>query len=461
MPARTLGNGLPLLGGTTEIQRIPFNFSSVSRLLQNSRNAMQHNFSIGLGSYTVAQHFKISPSIAYSEVWYAQKLRYSYSPVAQAVRIDTTYGFNRANTYSGSVSINTAFYGTIVRRGTHKIQALRHKVTPSLTFSAAPDFRDRNQPGAEILGSGYRDPYGISITDPTRLNAFSFNNFSNVLYNISTGGPQSQISFQLQNAVEMKVRDSNDTTGVNPFKKVDLFRNFDFSLGYDFIRDSMKLTPLTVVFSTQIAQKLTLNSGAQFSPYQRNSQGIEINKYLFESNPKRLLRLSTVNLSANYAFNPTTGKKRSVVRRAVAPSNDPTLGTVGGPNYYADYVDFEIPWELSLTYNALYTTNSIPLTSAYVRQFGRPPLLSSHTVGATGSVKLTESLRVTYNLGYDFVSQTVTYPNLGIFRDLHCWQVNASWIPFGITKGYNFTIAAKSSLLQDLKLNRNRYSQYQ
>ena len=130
---------------------------------------------------------------------------------------------------------------------------------------------------------------------------------------------------------------------------------------------------------------------------------------------------------------------------------------MGGPNYYADYVDFDIPWELSLTYAAGYTTAAVP------RRAESPPvpILALNTVGATGSVKLTDNLRITYNLGYDFVSKTVTYPNLSIFRDLHCWQVAGQWTPFGTYRGYNFTISAKSSLLQDLKYNRNRNVQYQ
>ena len=76
-------------------------------------------------------------------------------------------------------------------------------------------------------------------------------------------------------------------------------------------------------------------------------------------------------------------------------------------------------------------------------------------------MKLTENLRFSYNLNYDIASQTLVYPNLAFTRDLHCWQITGLWVPIGPTKGYNFTIAAKSSLLQDLKLNRNRFPQYQ
>ncbi len=462
--ARSLANGLPLLGGTTTSTSIPVSFGNIGRLLKNSRNGVQNQFGIGLGSYTLAQHFKLNPSVSYSNVLYAQKLSYSYSPVAQAVRIDTTYGLNSISSYSAAMSLNTAFYGTIVRKGTHKIQAIRHKVTPSVNYSYSPNFlanQDVYPQGANIL-RGLRDQFGQVLpngTDIERavLNRYAFNSYNGFIYGAPGGGKQSQVSFSLQNSVEMKIRDSQDTTGLNPFRKSSLIDGLDFSMGYNFAADSLRLSPLGVNFRTQVAKKLNLNTTASFEPYQRDATGRTINKYLFEADPRRLLRLASASFGTTYTFNPASGKKKSVVPRAVAPTNDPTLGTVGPPNYYADYVDFEIPWELALTYAAGYTTNSVPLTP----KDARPPLLALHTVGVTGSVKLTPNLRLSYNLGYDITHQTVTYPNVTFFRDLHCWQINGTWIPFGTIKGYNFTIAAKSSLLQDLKLNRNRQAQYQ
>ena len=467
---RTLSSGFPLLGGGAELTRIPFNFNNLGRLLSNGRNGVQHQFGIGLGSYSLGPHIKLNPSVSYGEVWYGQRLKYSYLPLAQAVRIDTVRGFNRIGAYSLGASLNTTIYGTVVRRGTHKIQALRHKLTPSVNYSYSPDaytagsYYPQNSPvyqRGRDLYQGITGPNQLLLTDAVRNG--HLNSYEGFLYGVPGGAQQQQISFGLQNNVELKVRDDKDTTGTNPFRKVSLIDGLDFNMGYNFAALERKLSNLNVQFRTQIAKKLNLNSGASFSPYQRNSQGVEIDKYLFQADNRKLLRLSSATLGATYAFNPSSGKKKSVVRRAVAPSNDPTLGTVGPTNFYADYVDFDIPWELNLTYAAGYTTNAIPLTSAYLaqNQNNRPPILALNTVGVTGSVKLTPNLRLSYNLGYDITHQTVTYPNVTFFRDLHCWQINGTWIPFGITKGYNFTIAAKSSLLQDLKLNRNRYAQYQ
>ena len=464
VPPRTLSSGFPLLGGGAELTRIPFSFSNLGRLLSNGRNGMQHQFGIALGSYSLGPHIKLNPTVSYGEVWYGQRLEYKYIPLAQAVRIDTVRGFNRIGAYSLGASLNTTIYGTVVRRGTHKIQALRIKHTPSATYSFSPDaytagsYYLQSKPVYQLgrdFYQGVTGPNQLLLTDAVR-NGY-LNSYEGFLYGVPGSTRTSAISFSLQNNVEMKVRNNKDTTGTNPFRKVSLIDGLDFNLAYNFAAQQRKLSDLSVIFRTQIAKKLNLNSGASFSPYQRNSQGQEIDKYLFEADNRKLLRLSSATFGATYAFNPSTGTKKSVVRRAVAPSNDPTLGTVGPPNFYADYIDFDIPWELNLTYAAGYTTNSIPLTSGSTS----PPILALNTVGVTGSVKLTPNLRLSYNLGYDITHQTVTYPNVTFFRDLHCWQINGTWIPFGVTKGYNFTIAAKSSLLQDLKLNRNRYAQYQ
>jgi hypothetical protein len=78
------------------------------------------------------------------------------------------------------------------------------------------------------------------------------------------------------------------------------------------------------------------------------------------------------------------------------------------------------------------------------------------SLNLSGSVKLTQNLRIGYSSGYDFRNNQVSFTSLDFYRDLHCWQISGSWFPFGIRQGYNVTIAAKSSLLQDLKLNRNR-----
>ena len=451
--ARRLDGTVPLLGGSPAATTIPISFSSLNTILRNSQNGVQHQFGIALGSYKVARHFTVSPSVNYGEVWYSRRLDYRYNETARAVRVDTVTSFNRLSTASAGVSVNTAFYGTAVLKG-KTIEAIRHKVTPSLSYNFTPDSRDLNR---RTLGQdpvafpGFLDPNGQQLAPRT------FSPYNGFLYGAPVGRQAQAIGFALQNAVEMKVVNKRDTTGTARFRKVSLIDGLDFSASYNFQADSLKLSPIGATFRTQIAKKLNLNASASFSTYQRDSTGREIDRYLAAQSRVRLARLTAATIGATYTFNPASGKKKSAVPRAVAPANDPTLGTPGPPSFYADYVDFEIPWELSLSFNSSYTTTPVPRTlrTPYT------PLFSVAAMQMTGSVKLTDNLRLTYSAGYDFVHKNVTYPNIAFFRDLHCWQISGMWIPIGQTRGYNFTIAAKSSLLQDLRLNRNRLQQFQ
>jgi hypothetical protein len=73
-----------------------------------------------------------------------------------------------------------------------------------------------------------------------------------------------------------------------------------------------------------------------------------------------------------------------------------------------------------------------------------------------GDVSLSAAWKVTYSTGFDFGSQEITMTNLGIARDLHCWTLRLNRTPFGRFQQYNFTIAVKSSILSDLKLERRK-----
>ena len=456
VPARSL-NGLPLLGGSSTGEQIPLRFSNIAALFRNAQSGIKHNFGLTLGSYTLLKNLRLTPSVSYGEIWYNKQLSYRYVQEARAVRIDTASGFFREYNYAGGLSLNTTFYGTVVRKNKNSwLQAIRHKATPSLNYSYSPDFTKTTS-----VFTNYNDPRlaGLAQDYGPQYGRGSFQRYNGFLYGAPGGSRVSSLSFSLQNSVELKVRNKQDTTGTAPTRKVSLIDALDFNIGYNFAADSFQLSPLGVSFRRQVGKSLNLNASATFEPYQRDSTGRFRNKFLLDQagTNRRLARLSRADVGITYSFNPATGTKRSVIPRAVAPANDPALGTPGPMAMYADYVDFTIPWELAMTFNASYSASNPPLTPRSVR----PPVFGLATVGVTGSVKLTDNLRLNYNLGYDLVHQTITYPNIIFFRDLHCWQIAGNWIPLGQTRGFSVTISAKSSLLQDLKLNRNRFTQYQ
>ncbi|HET9503255.1 MAG TPA: putative LPS assembly protein LptD [Hymenobacter sp.] len=455
--ARQLASGIPLLGGSTSSYTIPVSLSNLGALLRNAQNAAQHQFQITLPSARLFRQIQVQPSINYGETWYAKSLNYEFVPEAQAVRIDTISGFNRQYSYSANVSATTTFYGQLnFKKG--NVRAIRHKVTPSVSYAFSPDLTKGNayqllEVGADQRGNAIngalRDNYGRLLAPQT------FTRYQGFLLSQSASARVSQVSFSVQNQIEMKVRNKQDTTGTQEFKKVSLADGIDLAVGYNFAATSFKLSDLSLGYRVQIAKKLNVVVSSSFSFYQRDSTGVLLDKYLFAQKNFRLARLSSANFSTGYQFNPAAKpQSKANVPRATAPANDPVLGSPTPVAIYADYVDFDIPWEASVQYTASYTTNASPFRNdAYA---ARNPFFSNNSLTASGSVKLTENLRLSSSLSFDLRAGSFVYPVINFTRDLHCWQITGMWMPVGITRGYSFTIAAKSSLLQDLKLNRNR-----
>lgn len=466
VPVTTLSSGLPLLGGNSTAYYLPVGLKNVSNLLRNAQNGLQHQFQITLPSAAVlGKHIQIQPSISYGETWYAKRLQYSFEPLAKAIRVDTIGGFNRAYAVSGGATATTNFYGTVNLKGDHYVKAIRHKVTPSLNYSFSPDLSrnsaylayDANSQFLSQVTDAYYGLTGASSTNRNLLDPTLFARYQGFAYGTPTSARVNQISFSIQNQIEMKVRNSQDTTGNQPTRKVSLADGLDLAIAYNFAAagDTLKLSPLTLNYRVQVAKKLNINFTSTFIFYQRDSTGRLINRYLWEqNNSRRLARISSANLSLGYQFNPAARpKKASNVPRAVAPTNDPVLGTPLPPALYADYIDFDIPWEATVAYTATYTTSQYQLRPLLYSQL---PLLSGNSVTASGSVKLTPQFRLQSTLSFDLVNKTLPYPQVSFYRDLHCWQISGTWTPVGPYRGYFFTLAAKSSLLQDLKLNRNK-----
>jgi hypothetical protein len=106
------------------------------------------------------------------------------------------------------------------------------------------------------------------------------------------------------------------------------------------------------------------------------------------------------------------------------------------------YLDMTVPFNLTLNYNLVYSKPG--LDEATVNQ----------TINAFGDLSLTPNWKLTFNTGYDFTIKDLSYTSVGIYRDLHCWEMRLNWVPFGFQQNYNFQINVKSSILQDLKLTK-------
>lgn len=453
--------GFNIANGSTESDTIDVRFNTLDELLKNARNGARHTIPIST-SFPIFKNFNVTPSIQFQELWYLEELDYTYDSDQEAVRIDTLSGFSRANTYSASVGISTQLYGMFNFGDRGRLEAIRHIVTPTVSFSYRPDFSQ------EKFGF-----YQTVQTDADPENTRLLSIYDGFVFGSPSLGESAAMNFSIQNKVEAKVR--SDTAQA---KKIPILENLSFSGSYNFLADSFNLSSINVTARTSLFdRKLNINMGMILDPYTRLTTTTENEDGSFTSTTRRVnqfawkggqglgtltsarLSLST-NLNSDASSGPSNGGNPNFnpnQRFQDGFIDDPQgqFGSIndGGENlirqqtqYFYDpnaYVDLDIPWNLRFSYDYNFTRS---LNSTTTRQ----------AVKLYGQVSLTPKWQITLNTGYDIDMKEITQTSVGIFRDLGCWEMRANWIPFGRFTSYTIDIQIKSSVLKDLKISRRR-----
>lgn len=426
----------------------PFTFDNLPLFLKKGRKGIRQSIPLSY-SFKVLKFFTMSPSVNFEEKWYFEKLDWKYVQdektgnfVAQA---DTIRGFNRISNYSMSVGLNTRIYGMYFFKS-GKVKAIRHVINPSISMGLTPDF-SQNPEYFNILNR----PSGPSlIYKPITEYKSRHEGF---VYGGSSLGKAGSIGFGLGNNLEMKVQGEKDTVE----RKVMLLNNLSMSSSYNLMADSFKLSPIGISANTNIMNNaINVNLSASLDPYNyvltTDGEGLiterRVDSYAWKGGG--LGRITSATLAMNTNLNPDMRKEQNETREKVVESDIPEEDKQHILQNPEAYVDFEIPWSLNLGYNLNYrrplTRNAERIQKAEIIQ----------TLQISGDLSVSEKWKITYNTGYHFESKEFTQTNVGISRDLHCWQMNLTWVPFGRFQSYNFTIAVKASVLQDLKLERRR-----
>lgn len=437
---------------------ITFNSNNLNEIFRRSQLGGKHTIPIST-SMSILKYFTINPSFNYQELWYTKELQYEYLEEENGVRIDTVDGFSRAGSWSTGASLNTRVYGTaFFKKG--KIQAIRHVMTPSISFSYSPDFSDPKY-------GVYQDLKIDSLGNTQRVSKYE-----GFAYGSPSGGESKTLGFSLSNNIEIKVASKKDT--VNGFKKIKLFDNLGLSSGYNLAADSFKLSNINVNARTSFLDgKISLNFTGTIDPYEYllisetvNPRGVRsvnqrrLDRYTW-NNGNGLGQLSSMttsislNLSPKGSRNQNSGNNQTgSLDQGVLPP-DEQVGFDGYTelerqqieniqNNPEAYVNFNVPWSLRMQYSF----------NRSKKGFEDPSI--SQSFQFSGSLGLTDKTQITFNSGYDFEANQFTTTRVGISRDLHCWTMNFDWVPFGTYQSYFLSIRVKSSVLQDLKLEKRR-----
>lgn len=414
-----------------------FNMDNLPTFFENGRKGVRHVIPISY-SFKAFRFFTVSPSVNYEEKWYFEKLDWKYDIVNNSPTLvkDTIKGFNRIANYNFSTSLNTRLYGTyFFKRG--NVKAIRHTVNPTISFSYTPDF-GKNDNYFQVIKQN-----GIT-TYKSRHDGF--------VYGGSSQGRSGSIGFGLGNTVEMKVKSEKDSVA----RKVSLLNSLSMGASYNIFADSFKLSAISLSANTNVLNGiLGVNMSASLDPYQilrlknENGQVYERRIDAYAIRGGRLGRISQASIAINTNLNPKARKNEQQSKQKIANSNLPEQEKQFLLNDPNSYVDFEVPWSLRLNYNLSYTR---PLRTIATRDLFN----LNQTLQFSGDLSLTEKWKVSFNSGYDVKAKEFTQTSINIARDLHCWTLNFSWIPFGGFTSYTFTIRVKASVLQDLKMERRK-----
>ncbi len=416
------------------------------KTLRIMKNGIRHSMPIS-SPVKIFKYINWTNSLSLNDRMYFQSYRKYYESdttyngevmILPGVRTDTLQGFNNIFDFSFSSSMSTKIYGMLQFGKNFPVNALRHVITPTVSFSFNPDYT------TDFWGyfDSYIDAKGTEVV---------YSKYEGMIYGAPSAGRSGRLNFSVTNNLEMKVRSRKDT--ITGTKKVGLIDNFTVSFSYDFARDSLNWSPLSLSGRTRLFKNFDISYRSEFDPYILDSTGTRnLNQTEWSVN-KRLLRLKNTNwaLSLNWRLNSADfGKKKAT-----------TAPTSTGPGDEADleeirinpeqYIDWSIPWDLTISYSFSYNvTHRYP---GYVHERNENIV---QTLGVSGNVSVTPKWKIGLMTGWDFVNNDLSYTSLSFYRDLHCWEMRLSWVPTGNRKSWNFSLNAKASILQDLKLTKKR-----
>ncbi len=428
--------------------------------LSKWNNGMQHTIPVS-ATFILFKYLNVVPSFNYTERWYTRKVMQNFDPVANAVVRDTVSGFNRVYNYNLSLQMNTKLYGFFKpwKMFGDKVQMIRHVFTPSVSFSYAPDFGQSRY--------GYYDTYTYTDTNG-EVRIVEYSPYQGMAFGVPGKGMQKSFNFSIDNNLEMKVKSDKDTTGV---KKISLIDQLSANMSYNAAAKTRPWSDLSMNLRLKLTKSYTFNMNASFATYayQYDDRGNIVVGDRTEWSYGRFGRFQGYSGSFSYTLNNDTWKKwfgksdedkdkkeedeefddeyqtdeeREELRKKQSQPRKKEQANITDDGYLA----FKMPWSLSLSYS--YSIREDKNKEKFNRKTMRYPYALTHSLNASGNVKLGSRWNVNYSSGYDFTQKKMSMTTVNISRDLHCFTMSCGLV-FGPFTSYNFSIRALSTMLTD------------
>ena len=378
--------------------------------LSKFRNGMKHNIPIST-SIKLFNYFTLNPRINFTERWYLNQIEKKWN--GTDIVTDTIKKLTRGYEYSFSTNLNTKIYG-LIQFPKSKITAIRHVMSPNISFNYKPDF------------SSSKYDYYKNVQSNINGDVISYSIMENGIYGSPSKGRNGNIGFNLNNILEVKIKSSKDT--LNNMKKIKILESLNISSSYNIFKDSLKFSNINLNARTRIFNIFDINFSSIYDPYVTNKSKTN-NLNQFEIINNRLARLKSLNTSIGLSINDKSF------------TNDKREDNEGEKRDF-----YDIPWQFSSNYSLTYNKG---LKSSEFSD-------TIQTLNFSGNLKITPKWKIGFRSGFDFKKKELSYTTVDIYRDLHCWEMLFNWIPLGFHRSYTITIRVKANILKDLKYEKRK-----
>ena len=435
-----------------------------SNLIKDWKNAFQRAIPVQ-ANFTLFNYINVTPSFNFAGRMYSKKVTRGWDNTLQKEVVrDTTYGFHNVYNWSMNVGASTKLYGFWVPNRKlfgDKIQAIRHVITPQVSFSYSPNFGARRY--------GYYDSY--QYTDASgNVKLVEYSPYQDELYSVPGKYKTEMISWDVSNNIEMKIKSDKDTTG---YKKISIIDELGASMSYNAAADYHRWSDLSMRLRLKWWKNYTFSMNAQFATY---AYELDANGKPYVGNHTewgygRLPRFQ--GMSQNFSFTLNPEKLKKWFGRKDDKDDDKVSVDSDGPDtniesnmdddlekgkYAAKkkrgniaetddngYMSFNMPWSLTIGYGITMRENT---AGRFNTKTMRCPYKFTQTLNFSGNIRISDGWNINFSSGYDFENHAMSMTTASLSRDLHCFNMSASVVLAPYTS-YNFTFRCNAATLTD------------
>lgn len=438
-----------------------------SNLIKDWKNGFQHDIPIS-ANFTLFNYLNVNPSFNFTDRMYSSKVKKSWNDRTQTEETDTIYGFNNVYNWSLNLGVSTKLYGRFIPNRKifgDKVQAIRHVITPSVSFSYAPDFGSRRY--------GYYDYYQKTDADGN-VSLVGYSPYQNGMYSVPGRGRSGNISVDLGNNIEMKVKSDKDSTGI---KKISIIDELGLQMSYNMAAKEKPLSDLNMRIRLKWWKNYTFNMNARFASYayEVDEKGIPYESNRTEWGMGRFGRFQGMSQNISYTLTPEKIKKLFGGKSEETDNKQRNKDDEEGPDTDIDtnldkdmidaqrgakrkkggemaetdddgYMPFKLPWSITFGYGI--TMSEDRTVSKFNYNTMRYPYKFTQTLNVSGNVRLSDGWNISFSSGYDFENKALSMTTASLQRDLHCFNMSCSVVLAPYTS-YNFTFRANAATLMD------------